>query len=171
LDEGSDHDAAARKSISRGKKRDRAEARSTFGGTDDQSTPESEGDEEEKIRQRMKRRTLTKKRSEVHSRGRKRDRDSSSHGSDGEEDGPNDYTSRKKRGKKLSEDEGYQGSDVSMDDSQISPDPLCQGRHIGEEWEVNDVQYKVGPNGDRLRLALVKKARSKFVMVRFFALA
>ena len=36
---------------------------------------------------------------------------------------------------------------------------------IGEEWENNGVRYKIGPNGQRLRQALVKKARQKFVMV------
>jgi len=51
-------------------------------------------------------------------------------------------------------------------DSPVSSDPLCKGKKIGEEWEVSGVRYKVGPNGDRLRLSLVKKERSKFIMVR-----
>ncbi|KAH6888782.1 hypothetical protein BKA70DRAFT_1460717 [Coprinopsis sp. MPI-PUGE-AT-0042] len=37
-------------------------------------------------------------------------------------------------------------------------------RQIGEEWESNGIRYKIGPNGQRLRQALVKKARSKFTM-------
>ena len=66
---------------------------------------------------------------------------------------------KKKRGKKVSLDEA--ASDVP-DGSQ---DPLCKGRKIGEEWESNGVQYKVGNEGQRLRLTLVKKARSKYSMV------
>jgi hypothetical protein len=160
-----DSENAPLKSLSRGKKRDRAEAGSTFGGNDDEDDSNSGSEDEEgyQIRQRRKRRTVAKRKSEAYSRGRKRDRDADWQDSEDEED-QEWPKSRKKREKRYSEDEGYQGSDVSMDGSQISRDPLCKGRRIGDEWEVSGVQYKVGLNGERLRQALVKKARSKFVM-------
>ncbi|KZT42956.1 hypothetical protein SISSUDRAFT_1058095 [Sistotremastrum suecicum HHB10207 ss-3] len=59
-------------------------------------------------------------------------------------------------------------SDIEVDeyddDAQISQDPLCQGRRIGEVWEINNQKFKVGPDGDRLRHALVKKLRKKYDM-------
>jgi len=154
-------------SISRGRKRDRAEAGSTFGD----GVAGSDSEQGDKIRPTMKRRAMTKKKSEVYSRGQKRDRDAAAHESQDEEDAglSKSHISRKKRGKKLSEDEGYQGSDVSMEGSSMSQSHL-HGRRIGEEWEVNGVQYKIGPNGDRLRQELVKKARSKFLMVGIISL-
>jgi hypothetical protein len=151
------------RSLSRGKKRDRAEAGSTFGADDEESVSGTESEDGSKARQRRKRRTVSKRKSEVHTRGKKRDRETDWHDVDGEDsDG---HKSRTKREKRFSEDEGYQGSDISLGDSQLSRDPLCKGRRIGDEWESSGVQYKVGHNGERLRQALVKKARSKFVMV------
>ena len=37
---------------------------------------------------------------------------------------------------------------------------------LGEEWEIGGTKYKVGPNGDRLQQALVKRKRPKYKMVR-----
>jgi hypothetical protein len=156
------------RSLSRGKKRDRAEAGSTFGADDEESLSGTESDDGNKARQRRKRRSVGKRKSEVHARGKKRDRDTDWHDVDDEDS--DWHKSRTKREKRYSEDEGYQGSDTSMDNSHLSRDPLCKGRRIGEEWEANGVQYKVGTNGERLRQALVKKARSKFVMVSNYSL-
>ncbi|KDQ64179.1 hypothetical protein JAAARDRAFT_27801 [Jaapia argillacea MUCL 33604] len=185
-------------SIPRGKKRDRAEAGSTFGG-DEEISEEGEGveetEEEEKVERRRKRRTMQRRKSEQassSSRGRKRDRDV---GSDGESDMDSTHeleeeetghhrrksskaksSSRKKRGKKSKSgsdsDEG--DADTSMntdrggedDGVMVSTDKLCKGRKIGEEWETGGVTYKVGPNGQRLRQELVKKAKTKYSMPR-----
>ena len=158
-------------SISRGKKRDRAEAGSTFGGDDEDSPLESEGEGDAQARRRRKRRTVSKRKSDVgtSSRGKKRDRDLEEEDSGGEaEDWATRRLSRKNRGKKVKgsaqgDDEERKGSsDVSMDDSVVSKG---KGRRVGDEWESNGVRYKVSPNGQRLRQALVKKARQKFTMV------
>lgn len=133
----------------RGKKRDRAEAGSTFGGDD------SFLDEEEKPRRRRVRRTLSHKFGQSSSRGQKRSRDVHTPDSDdSESDLPKRTSTRKKRGRR-SQDEVVP----------LSNDPLCKGRRIGEEWESNGARYKVGPNGQRLRQELVKKSRSLFPMV------
>lgn len=145
----------------RGQKRDRG-----AGGDE-----EEEVREDEKSRKGHKRRTMQKRKSDVaEKRGKKRDRDVEDVDSPEEgEDEPLKRSSKKKRGKKSTvvvEEEKEDRNDVSMD-SPMSKDPLCKGKKIGEEWEVSGVRYKVGPNGDRLRQSLVKKARSKFIMVRF----
>ena len=152
-----------------GKKRDRAEAGSTFGGDDEDSAIELEHEDDVKARRRRrKRRTVSKRKSEAsHARGKKRDRDSDDERSDQEsEDATQGKVSRKKRGKRGSdrhEKDHTSRSDISMDESITS----IRGkvRVIGEEWESNGVKYKVGLNGQRLRQALVKQARQKFVMV------
>ena len=154
-----------------GKKRDRAEAGSTFGGDDEDSAAELEPEDDIKARRRRrKRRTVAKRKSEAsHARGKKRDRDSDDEISDQEsEDASQGKVSRKKRGKRGSDrhDKDHASrSDISMDESITS----IRGkvRVIGEEWENNGIKYKVGLNGQRLRQALVKQARQKFVMVFF----
>ena len=159
---------------SRGKKRDRAEAGSTFGGDDEDSAVELEPEDDIKARRRRrKRRTVAKRKSEAsHARGKKRDRNTDSEQSDQESDDASQVkASRKKRGKPGSdrhEDDHVSRSDVSMDESITS----IRGkvRVIGEEWESNGIKYKVGLNGQRLRQALVKQARQKFVMVFFLFL-
>ena len=135
--------------IARGKKRDRAEAGSSFGGDD------SVMGDDEKPRRRRRRRTVSNKLGHGSSRGQKRGRGLDSQDSDNSEaEEPTRQTGRKKRGKR------------SQDDlSPISNDPLCKGKRIGEQWTSNGIFFKVGPNGQRLRQALVKKARSKFPMV------
>ncbi|KAF8165738.1 hypothetical protein B0H34DRAFT_690308 [Crassisporium funariophilum] len=156
------------KSLNRGKKRDRAEAGSTFGGDDDDSAAELEADDA-KARRRRKRRTVAKRKSEAsYARSKKRDRDGDDEGdSDVESEEGSPVTTRKKRGKRGShvdrhENDNAAKSDVSMDESTISA--RNKVRSIGDEWESNGVKYKIGPNGQRLRQALVKKARQKFVM-------
>jgi hypothetical protein len=142
----------------RGKKRERR--------VEDEEGPAS-GDEE-KSRKGRKRRTMQKRKSDVASEEkgkRKREQDAEVD----RDEGPSKRTSRKKSSKKATvEDEKDEESDVSID-SPVSQDPLCKGRRIGEKWEVNGVKYKVGINGERLRQTLVKRARSKFVMVCVFS--
>ena len=155
-----------------GKKRDRAEAGSTFGGDDEESEVEPESEDDIKARRRRrKRRTVAKRKSEASdTRGKKRDRDSDNERSDQEsEDASQGKVSRKKRGKRGSDrhDKDHDlRSDISMDESNASVRGKI--RVIGEEWESNGIKYKVGPNGQRLRLTLVKQARQKFIMVFFF---
>ncbi|RDX55450.1 hypothetical protein OH76DRAFT_1551896 [Lentinus brumalis] len=132
----------------RGKKRDRTEAESTFGGDD------SILDDDEKPRRRRRRRNGSNKFVQDSSRGQKRARDSHSHDSDdSDSELTRRPTTRKKRGRR-SQDEV----------APLSTDPLCKGRRIGEEWESNGIRFKVGPNGQRLRQELVKKSRSRFPM-------
>ena len=133
----------------RGKKRDRAEAGSTFGGYD------SPMEDDEKPQRRRRRRTVSNKLGQSSSRGQKRGRDSRSHDSDdSDSELPKRNSTRKKRGRRSNDDI-----------VPLSNDPLCKGRRIGEEWESNGIRYKVGPNGQRLRQELVKKSRSLFPMV------
>jgi len=155
------------KSTNRGKKRDRAEAGSTFGGDDDESASEIEDGDFKARRRRRKRRTVAKRKSEAtYLRGKKRDRDGEQNVSDNEsaESSPDAKTSRKKRGRRTSHLEQHTSkSDISMDESTTSSKGKV--RKIGDEWESNGIKYKIGPNYQRLRQALVRKARQKFVMV------
>lgn len=169
IDDEDMDDITELKPFSRGRKRDRAEAGSTFGGDDDESALENEVDGDSKLRRRRrKRRTVAKRKSEAtYLRGKKREREGEEHASDDNSDEtPSKVSSRRKRGKRLSNVQSHgierQKSDVSMDESVTSSKRV---RDIGEEWESNGVRHKIGPNGQRLRQALVKKARQKFVMV------
>ncbi|KIM34950.1 hypothetical protein M413DRAFT_449991 [Hebeloma cylindrosporum] len=156
------------KSTIRGKKRDRAEAGSTFGGDDDESASEIEEGDSKARRRRRKRRTVAKRKSEAtYLRGKKRDRigeeDVSDHGS--AESSPDVKATRKRKGRRSSNLEQLASkSDVSMDSSTTSSKGKV--RKIGDEWESNGIKYKIGPNYQRLRQALVRKARQKFVMPR-----
>jgi hypothetical protein len=49
-------------------------------------------------------------------------------------------------------------------DGSASPDPLCHGRRVGDTWEVHGTRFRVGPDGRRLRLELVKRVRTRYVM-------
>ncbi|THH29144.1 hypothetical protein EUX98_g5062 [Antrodiella citrinella] len=142
-------------SIPRGKKRDRGEVGSVFDG--DESIVE---EEEDKPRRHTRRRVVSHKKTSVSSRGQKRGADAFESDEEGNAK-PVKRTMRQRRGQQTSED-----SDGSEDDGMVSHDPLCKGRRIGEEWEVNGIFYKVGPNGQRLRQALVKRSRSRFPMPR-----
>ncbi|EMD40868.1 hypothetical protein CERSUDRAFT_111442 [Gelatoporia subvermispora B] len=140
----------------RGRKRDRVEAGSSFGGDDSFL-----GEEDEKARRHRKRRTLGHRKAEPTSRGKKRSRAAESDESDGEQsDRPRKQASRRKRGKRSP---GLVDED-DMDVDEISQDPLCKGRHVGEEWESHGTRFKVGLNGQRLRLELVKRSRTRFPM-------
>ncbi|KAF9534629.1 hypothetical protein CPB83DRAFT_878985 [Crepidotus variabilis] len=155
------------KPISRGKKRDRAEAGSTFGADDDDSGAEHEDDSKLR-RRRRKRRTVAKRKSEAsYLLNKKRQRDVDEDVSeDSEGSSPSKRSSNtRKRGKRSSanrRDYERQRSDVSMDESLTSN--RSKHRDIGDEWENNGVRWKIGLNGQKLRLALVKKARQRFMM-------
>ena len=138
----------------RGKKRDRGDAASTFGGDEDSLMDDS--DDKHK-RNRRRRNVSTRK-----PRGQKRGRESHAFesGSDGEAELSSTHGSRKKRGKKAVAQE-----DSPFFEPPYSTDPLCKGRRVGEEWEIGGTKYKVGPNGDRLQQALVKRKRPKYKMV------
>ena len=162
--EGIDEDKVAElKAVARGKKRDRTEAGSSFGGDDEEDIRNG------RASHYRKRRTILR-RTEIPARGQKRDRGAESPESDGEGGGSETTRGRglrsfkKKRGKKAASDDV---SETSVEDSRVSKDPLCGGRRVGDKWEVDDVQYKVGDKGERLRLTLVKKARNKYHMVSF----
>ncbi|KAJ3879528.1 hypothetical protein F5051DRAFT_197539 [Lentinula edodes] len=147
------------RSISRGKKRDRDETGSSYGGEIEQADDDADVDAEEEKYRRRKRRNKRRSDANSSSRGKKRDRDLEDELGDGEDETGlvSQRKLRKKRGKKMSDDE--KASDVSMEDSSS-----IKGRKIGETWTSNGVNYKIGPNGQRLRFELVKKARQKFVM-------
>lgn len=163
--EGIDEDEVTElKAVARGKKRDRAEAGSTFGGDDEEDVRNG------RASHYRKRRTILRKRTEIAARGHKRDRGAESPESEGEGGGsetsrrPARHNAKKKRGKKAASDEV---NEISVEDSRVSKDPLCGGRRVGDEWEADGVQYKVGDKGERLRLTLVKRVKSKYHMVSF----
>lgn len=146
--------------VSRGKKRDREEAGSTFGGDDEDRSESEEAEDDTTTRRRSrKRRSVAKRKSDLATitRGKKRDRDIDEETSDeGSDRGYAQTSARKRRNKK----EGISDEDVSMEESPAKG----KGRKIGEEWTSNGVLCKIGPNGQRLRQALVKKARQKYHM-------
>lgn len=142
----------------RGKKRDRAEASSAFGGDEDSFIDDQ--DDERPIRQRRRHRP-----SLASHRGQKRGRDDAPSDSESEAD---DRRGRGKASRQRQDHSGISDSDISMDGSRTSQDPLCKGRRVGEEWEAYGVQFKVGSDGRRLRKVLVKEDRPKFSMVRLF---
>ena len=144
-------------SISRGKKRDRTEAESSF-GVDDSMTA---GRSKKNRLQKRKSSGPTEMENLVQSRGTKRsyEVESTLDSDDGSGSFSRPSTSRK-RGKISGRDSS---SDISMDD--VVPDPACAGRKIGEEWQSNGETFKVGPDGRRLRQVLLRKRRSRFSMV------
>jgi hypothetical protein len=134
----------------RGKKRGRTSA--NF----DHDRPFDEDNEKRNGKRR------NRKTSDVHlARGKKRDRD-------GEEEIPEEIletpqkSSKKKKGRtsRVPQDLDI---DTAMDD-ETSPKPEKQ-REIGERWTANGVNYKIGPNAQKLREAFVHEDRPKYTMV------
>lgn len=144
-------------SIIRGKKRDRAEADSTFGG--DEDSPDGQG----RKSRRRKRKSGLVDGDLSQSRGTKRTYDIESTVDSEDELKVSRLKSARKRGKRMSDDDS--ATDVSMDNQMVSKDPACGGRRIGEKWQVSGQMFKVGPDGRRLRQALVRQRRSRFSMV------
>lgn len=142
--------------VRRGKKRDRVEAGSTFGG-DDESAVDDVNDE--RSRHRRKRRN---RRDGASHRGRKRGRGVDTSESESEEDSRRIAGKASRRRQHYSDDSE---EDVPVDGVQVHKDPRCGGRAVGEEWEAPGAKYKVGRDGRRLILALVKTNRPLFPMV------
>lgn len=142
--------------ISRGgKKRDRTEMDSCFGADEDMLHDDPDTD----FALHRHRRRRQRKSSNIF-RGQKRGRDVDTLGVDTD--------SGDLRGRRRALRHRPDTSDTdpsSVDDGQISRDPLCGGRPIGEEWEAHGVQFRVGPDGKRLRRVLVREDRPKFSMV------
>ncbi|KAI5124876.1 hypothetical protein M0805_007306 [Coniferiporia weirii] len=148
--------------ISRGKKRDRAEAGSTFGGDDESPTG---GRTRKNRRQKRGSAAHADVNVGVQARGTKRNFEiESTLGSD-EEEGYILSRSKasRKRGKQMGTDP-EDSTDASVSETAIGVDPACAGRKVGEEWQVNGQLYKLGRDGRRLRQVLVKKRRSRFSM-------
>lgn len=144
--------------LSRGKKRDRNEAGSSFGGEED-SHVNSHG--RKKRSQKRKTNTSTDADAAVQARGTKRSYEiESTLGSEEEDRNIRNPKTSRKRGKRI-EIEIESDSDVSMEDLDAS----CGGRKIGEEWQINGELFRVGPDGRRLHQTLLRKRRSRFVMV------
>ena len=137
-----------------GKKRDRTEMDSSFGLDDDMLYNDPDTD----FALHRHRRRRQRKSSNVF-RGQKRGRDIDPLGVD------TDSGDLRGRRRALRHRPDSSDTDPSIEDGQISRDPLCSGRLIGEEWEAHGVQFKVGPDGKRLRRVLVKEDRPKFNMV------
>ncbi|KAI0005053.1 hypothetical protein BJV74DRAFT_806649 [Russula compacta] len=135
-----------------GKKRDRTETDSSFGADD---MPYNDQDTDSALHHHRKRR---QRKSTNASRGQKRGRDVDSLGVDIDQ---GDLRGRRKAFRHRPD---TSDTDPSVEDGQISRDPLCRGRCIGEEWEAHGVQFRVGPDGRRLRRVLVKEDRPKFSM-------
>jgi hypothetical protein len=148
--------------FSRGKKRDREEAGSTFGGDDEDQSELEDPEEDAVTRRSRKRRSVARRQSSLatNARGKKRDRDIDDYPSDDGSDAYDQGSSRKRRNKKEGRLVESVDGDVSMDESPARG----KGRKIGEEWTSNGVLFKIGPNCQRLRQALVKKARQKYNM-------
>ncbi|KAL5488254.1 hypothetical protein ACEPAI_6362 [Sanghuangporus weigelae] len=137
--------------ILRGKKRDRTEADSSFGGDGDD---ELAGSRRRKTRRQKRKSNLSADLdSATPKRGTKRSFEGES--TLGSEDGSK---SPRKRGKHTPKE----SHDVSVVES--TSDASCAGRSIGEEWYANGVTYKVGPDGQRLRQVLLRKRASRYSM-------
>lgn len=137
-----------------GKKRDRTEMDSSFGAEDDMLYDDQDADFAFHRHRRRRQRNSTNL-----SRGQKRGRDVDSLGVD------TDSGDLRGRRKAFRHRPDTSDTDPSVEDGQLSRDPLCRGRRIGEEWEAHGVQFRVGPDGKRLRRVLVKEDRPKFNMV------
>lgn len=137
-----------------GKKRGHTEVDSSFGIDDD--TLYNDEDHDIALHRQRKRR---QRKSLNAFRGQKRGRDIDSPDVDTDSGDP-----RGKR-KTFRHRPDTSDTDLSVEERHISRDPLCKGRHIGEEWESHGVHFRVAPDGQRLRKVLVKEDRPKFNMV------
>ncbi|KAH6914669.1 hypothetical protein BKA70DRAFT_552551 [Coprinopsis sp. MPI-PUGE-AT-0042] len=133
-----------------GSKRGRADAASTFG--DDS---ENEDDTKSLRRHRKKRQMGSRRHSSIGGIF-----DSKKRGREDDEPTPSEAGTVPRRSKKNKKGVPEDAELWSISSSGRRP----RKRQIGEEWESNGIRYKIGPNGQRLRQALVKKARSKFTM-------
>lgn len=143
--------------VSRGKKRDRAEAGSTFGG-DDESPLSGQGSRKTRKQKRKSDMSDILDGSFLSSRGTKRNFEVEST-LDSEEDGSPRHT-KMSRGLPRNESDS---SDMSLDEPVV--ETACGNRRIGEEWHSNGTTFRVGQDGRRQRLVLLRRQRSRFAMV------
>lgn len=99
-----------------------------------------------------------------YTRGKKRDREEAP-STYGDDDG--DVEKRRSKIVKPVRKRGRAIAPVPEEEPEprVSMDPLCAGKHIGEEWETAGTKYKVGGDGRRLRCASVRERRPKYSMV------
>lgn len=142
--------------VHRGKKRDRVEAGSTFGGDD-----ESVADDAIGHRTQTRRRRKMRKSSMSH-RGRKRGRGVDSSESESEEGHRRIVGKASKRRHDRLE---HSADDVSTNDTPVIIDPRCGNRKIGDEWDAPGARFKVGENGQRLVQATVLVPTPRYPMV------
>lgn len=136
--------------VARGRKRDRAEAGSTFGI--DEDSPYAQG---RKVRRRKRKSGIDGHGPDL--RGVKRSLDVES---TLDSDGDNSPTKiSRKRGKRR------ESTPDRYIDLSVEIEPACGDRQIGEEWHANGQLWRVGPKGQRQRQVLVKKRRSRYSMV------
>ncbi|EJD53536.1 hypothetical protein AURDEDRAFT_148505 [Auricularia subglabra TFB-10046 SS5] len=102
-------------------------------------------------------------------RGTKRDRLA-------EEDEDDELPARYKRGRSESSTSSFEDEEMAEEEEvqevqvpEIEVEPSCGDRNVGDEWSEGDVQYKVGPEGQRLRLAHLKQFRTRPVKAKDFA--
>ncbi|KAH9965892.1 hypothetical protein BC827DRAFT_1153339 [Russula dissimulans] len=135
-----------------GKKRDRTEMDSSFVDDDILSNDQDTDFALHRHRRRRQRKSTNS------FRGQKRGRDLDSLGVD------TDSGDLRGRRKAFRHPPDTSDTDPSIEDAQISRDPLCRGRRVGEEWEAHGVRFRVGTDGKRRRRVLVKEDRPKFSM-------
>lgn len=143
--------------VSRGKKRDRAEAGSTFGG-DDESPLSGQGRRKTRRQKRKSDMSDILDDSFLSSRGTKRNFEVEST-LDSEEDGSPRH-SKMSRG--LSRN-ASDSSEMSLDGPLV--EESCGDRRIGDEWHSNGSTFRVGQDGRRQRQVLLRRRRSRFSMV------
>lgn len=149
---------------SRGRKRNRAAAASSFGADDEETAERRPGGGRKRRMRKSENGSVAGS-----ARGKKRERDAEDEDMASVAGSERSRRSRRKRGKRRAEDLEAEET-VDDEDADVSNDPLCGGKKFGEEWESHGVKYKVGPNGQRLRLELIKRIRTKYHMVSTHAL-
>lgn len=110
---------------------------------------------------KTRRKRRNKRTSDVNvTRSRKRDRDLEDE--DMSEDDENTVSRRslQKRGKTA-----RRSQLISSKDSDTSSEIQIAGRAINETWKSHGVNYKIGPNGQKLRQVYMRKPATRFVMV------
>ena len=142
--------------VSRGKKRDRAEAGSTFGG--DEESPLT-GQGRRKTRRQKRKSDMSDFLDESFlSRGTKRNFEVESTLDSDDDGSPRHSKMSRGLGRHASD-----SSDMSLDGPVV--EASCGNRRIGEEWHSNGVTFRVGQDGRRQRQVLLRRRRSLFSMV------
>jgi hypothetical protein len=153
-----------------GKKRNRAEAGSTMGDDDvrelalDNGDDDGDGDESHmRHRRRRLRKSLGAKRAQDQ-RGQKRERERGSDETSEDEDVAARLAGKTAR--RRQDDGPADDSDVAMSDrGSVVSAATTKGRRVGEVWEAHGFKHKIGPDGRRLTMALVRADRPLYNMV------